>query len=308
MTTTTMPTTVRVRATPGVSPRTDFRALMLDSLHDRWRSFGGELKRCRKKYSEEGIHDLRVAIRRLISTLDLVDHIHPEADLRTARRALKRYLEMFGPLRDVHVQLLTIDQMRSSFPELQGFYDFLSKREDKLTRRLGMKLKRVKTGKIRKRIAAAAKQLEALPDTPAVQQKSRAAAILAIETAYNRVIERKQAITPTDGSSIHRMRVAFKKFRYMVESLPPLRGRTSSKQLKAMNTLQGSMGDIQDVEVLLANVQSFARRHGSEGEATLARALEELSHRRTALIETFLASVDTVFTFWKPVSKVKGVR
>ena len=42
------------------------------------------------------------------------------------------------------------------------------------------------------------------------------------------------------------------------------------------------MGDIQDAEVLLTNVQAFARTHGLEGEAALARALEELSRRRTA--------------------------
>ena len=308
MTATKTPTTVRARATPRAKPLTDFRALMLDSLQDRWQSFRVELKRCRKKYSEEAVHDLRVATRRLISTLDLVDCIHPEANLRKARRALKRQLDMFGPLRDVQVQLLTIDKMLSSFPELQEFYNFLAKRERKLMQHLSMELKRVKTGKIRKSIAVAVRQLEALPDTPAVQQEKRAEALLAIEMAFNRVVERKHAIAPTDGSSIHRMRVAFKKFRYMVESLGPLRGRTSSKQLKAMNAFQGSMGDIQDVDVLLANVQSFARTRGLEGEATLARALEELSRRRTSLIETFLASVDTVFTFWKPVSKVKGVR
>jgi CHAD domain-containing protein len=281
---------------------------MLDSLRDRWQSFSAELRGCRKQYSEEAVHDLRVATRRLISTLELVDRIHPEAQLRKARRALKRYLEMFGPLRDVQVQLLAIEKMLSSFPELQRFDDFLAKREGKLMRRLGSELKHVKTGKIRKSIAAAAKQLEALPDTPVVHREIRAAAILAIETAYNRVIERKQTITPAHSSSIHRMRVAFKKFRYMVETLGPLRGRTSSKQLKAMNAFQGSMGDIQDAEVLLANVQSFARTHGLEGEAALARALEELSRRRTVVIESFLASVDTVFTFWKPVSMVKGVR
>jgi CHAD domain-containing protein len=281
---------------------------MLDSLHDRWQSFSAELRGCRKQYSEAAVHDLRVATRRLISTLELVDRIHPEAQLREARRVLKRHLEMFGPLRDVQVQLLAIEKMLSSFPELQRFYDFLAKREGKLTRRLGSELKRLKIGKIRKNIAAAAKKLEALPDTPAVHREIRAAAILAIETAYNRVIERKQAITPAHSSSIHRMRVAFKKFRYMVETLSPLRRRTSSKQLKAMNAFQGSMGDIQDADVLLANVQSFARTHGLEGEAALARALEELSRRRTVVIEIFLASVDTVFTFWKPVSMVKGVR
>jgi CHAD domain-containing protein len=308
MTATKTPTTVRTRAIPRAKPLTDFRALMLNSLQDRWQSFRTELKRCRKKYSEEAVHDLRVATRRLISTLDLVDRIHPEANLRKARRALKRQLDMFGPLRDVQVQLLTIDKMLLSFPELQEFDNFLAKRERKLMQHLGMELKRVKTGKIRKSIVVAARQLEALPDTPAVQQEKRAEAILAIEMAFNRVVERKHVITPTDGPSIHRMRVAFKKFRYMVESLAPLRGRPISKQLKAMNAFQGSMGDIQDAEVLLSNMQAYASARGIEGEATLRRALEELSRRRIALIETFLGSADSLFTFWKPMSKVNGVR
>jgi CHAD domain-containing protein len=308
MTTTNIPTTVRARAAPRAKPLTDFRALMLGSLHDRWQSFRAELKRCRKKYSEEAVHDLRVATRRLISTLDLVDRMHPEANLRKTRRALKRQLDLFGPLRDVQVQLLTIEKMLSSFPELQEFHNFLVKRERKLMQRLSIELKRVKTGKIRKRIALAARQLAMLPDTPAVQQEQRAEAMQAIEMAFNRVVERKQAIAPTDGSAIHRMRVAFKKFRYMVESLAPVRGRTTSKQLKAMNAFQGSMGDIQDAEVLLSNVQAYASARGIEGGAALGRALDELSRRRMALIETFLRSVATVFTFWKPVSKVKGVR
>jgi CHAD domain-containing protein len=308
MTTIETPITSRARATPQAKPMISFRTLILDSLHDRWRSFRAEVKRCQKKYSEEAVHDLRVATRRLISTLDLVDSIHPEANLRQARRALKRQLDMFSPLRDVQVQLLTIDKMLPSFPELQEFYNFLVKRERKLMRRLGMELKRIKTSKVRRRIAVAARQVEALLDTPAVQQEKHAEAIRAIETAFNVVVERKQAIAPTDSASIHRMRVAFKKFRYMVESLAPLRGRATSKQLKAMNAFQGSMGDIQDAEVLLTSVQAFARKRGMEGAASLARAVEELSRQRTTLIDTFLGSADTLFTFWKPLSKVNGVR
>jgi CHAD domain-containing protein len=203
--------------------------------------------------------------------------------------------------------LLTIDKMLPSFPELQEFYDFLVKRERKLMQRLGTELKRIKSGKIRRRIAVAAGQVETLLQTPSVQQEKRAEAMLALESAFNRVVERKQAIAPTDSASIHRMRVAFKKFRYMVESLAPLPGLTTSKQLKAMNAFQGSMGDIQDAEVLLSSVQAFARERGMDSTASLARALEELSRRRTALIETFLGAADTLFTFWKPLSKANGV-
>ena len=307
MTTTKTPANSRTRAASRATPLTTFRSLLSDSLNDRWQSFRAEVKRCQKKYSEEAVHDLRVATRRLISTLDLLDSIDPEAKLRKARKALKRQLDMFSPLRDVQVQLLTIDKMLPSFPELQEFHDFLVKRERKLMQRLGMELKRLKTSKIRRRIAVAAGQVETLLQAPSAQRQKRAEAMLALESAFNQVVERKQAIAPTDSASIHRMRVAFKKFRYMVESLAPLPGLTTSKQLKAMNAFQGSMGDIQDAEVLLSSVQAFARERGMDSATSLARALEELSRRRTALIETFLETADTLFTFWKPLSKVNGV-
>jgi CHAD domain-containing protein len=308
MTTTKTPTTARARATPRAKSLTEFQALLLDSLHARWRTFRSELKRCQKKYSEEAVHDLRVAIRRLISTLDLVDRIHPGTKLRKARRALKKQLETFGPLRDVQVQLLSIEKILPSFPELQEFYDSLMKREHKLVQRLSVDLKAIKTGKIKTRVARAAGQLDALLDTPAAQQEKRAEAIQAVEIAFNRVVKRKQAIDPCDSASIHRMRVAFKKFRYLVESLAPVLGHVTSKQLKDMDAFQGSMGDIQDAEVLLTSVRTFAHKRGTECEAALAYALEELSSRRTALIETFLGSAAILFTFWKPVSAVNGAR
>jgi CHAD domain-containing protein len=308
MTATTTPTTARARATPRAKPLTNFQALILDSLHDRWRTFRSELKRCRKKYSEEAVHDLRVATRRLSSTLDLVDRIHPETKLRKARRALKKQLDTFGPLRDVQVQLLSIEKMLPSFPELQEFYDSLLKREHKLMQRLSVDLKAIKTGKIKARVARAAGQLETLLDTPVAQQEKRAEAIQAVEIAFNRVVERKQAIDPRDSASIHRMRVAFKKFRYLTESLAPVLSYITSKQLKAMDAFQGSMGDIQDAEVLLTSVRTFASKRGTECKAALAHALEELLRRRTALIETFLGSAAILFTFWNPVSTVNGAR
>ena len=308
MTATKTPTTARARATPRAKPPTDFQALILDSLHDRWRTFRSELKRCQKKFSEEAVHDLRVATRRLISTLDLVDRIHPETKLRKARRALKKQLDTFSPLRDVQVQLLSIEKMLPSFPELQGFYDSLMQREHKLVQRLSIDLKGIKTGKIKARVARAAGQLEILLDTPAAQQEKRTEAIQAVEIAFNRVVECKQAIDPSDSASIHRMRVAFKKFRYLVEALAPVLRYVTSQQLKAMDAFQGSMGDIQDADVLLTNVRTFARQRGTECEAALAHALEELFRRRTALIESFLGSAATLFTFWKPVSTVNGAR
>jgi CHAD domain-containing protein len=209
---------------------------------------------------------------------------------------------MLGPLRDVQVQLRSLEKMLPSRPELQGFYGSLLRRERKLVRRLSTEIGAVKTGKAAKVMRAVMQQVEMGLATPEMRQEKWAQATLAVEAAFNRVLERKRAIDPTASASIHRMRVAFKKFRYMVESLAPLLGWVSSKQLKGMDAFQGRMGDIQDAEVLLTSVMTFARRAGAEREALLSHPLEELSGRRTALISTFVEEADRLYTFWRPNS------
>jgi CHAD domain-containing protein len=290
------------RQKPTRQPLTDLSTSLLEALDERWRIFRTTLKRCQKKSSEESVHDLRVATRRLISTLDLLACINPAGNLRMAQRTLKRHLKAFGPLRDAQVQRLSIDKMLSSFPELGGFHAYLVKRERKRVQSLSGAVQRIRTGKIQRIIRTTSQQVETLLETPARRQEKRASALRAVDAAFNRVIERKLAIDPSDSPTIHRMRVAFKKFRYMVEALAPMLDRGTSKRLKAMNALQGSMGDIQDAEVLLMSVRTFMRKHGQEGDASLVRVLEELSRRRTVLIEDFLDSAKTVYTFWKPRS------
>jgi CHAD domain-containing protein len=271
-------------------------------MEERWQGYKIALKRCQKKYSEAAVHDLRVASRRLLATLDLHMQLHPTDDLRRIRRKLKKRLDMFSPLRDVQVQLLTVEPMLSSFPELQEFYDHLLKHERKLVQRLAEKIRAVKTPRMARLMRATAEEWQAILTTLAIRRQKRREAIVAVDVAFNRVVERKVAIDPSNPATIHRMRVGFKKFRYLVEALAPILPKASSKQLKAMNAFQGRMGDIQDSEVLLASVRTFAIETQEGSETTLAEACQELNRGRTALVEAFLPSADLVFTFWKPTS------
>ena len=64
--------------------------------------------------------------------------------------------------------------------------------------------------------------------------------------------------------AVHRTRIAFKKFRYMVEQLrsliPGLPGGLPGK----LRGHQKLMGDIQDCETLLAALDKFVRKEKSE--------------------------------------------
>jgi CHAD domain-containing protein len=149
---------------------------------------------------------------------------------------------------------------------------------------------------------ALADQWQATPRTPTMQRETRRAAIAAVDAAFSSVVEHKVALDSSDPATVHRMRVAFKKFRYSVEALAPLLPKASSKQLRAMKAFQDSMGDIQDSTVLLASIRTFARKKRGRFDTTLPAVYQELTRNRAALMEAFLPSTDLVFAFWKVMS------
>jgi CHAD domain-containing protein len=51
--------------------------LLLEALEKRWKTFLAELKRCRAEFSNEAVHDLRVALRRLLSLIQLLNCVEP---------------------------------------------------------------------------------------------------------------------------------------------------------------------------------------------------------------------------------------
>ena len=94
--------------------------------------------------------------------------------------------------------------------------------------------------------------------------------------------------------TIHRLRVAFKKFRYMVESLQPLLDGISRRRLDQLHDFQTRMGEIQDAEVLRQALNKFETKTG----ILQGRFLEALRRRQAKLTDGFIGVADQLFTFW----------
>ena len=92
--------------------------LLAAALDSRWRSYCEQLRHSQQQFSEEAVHQLRVATRRLLAQITLLSCVAPSAALEKARRILKRRLAALGDLRDAQVQRLFIEQKAVSFPEL----------------------------------------------------------------------------------------------------------------------------------------------------------------------------------------------
>jgi len=269
---------------------------LADSLETQWRRYRRRLQRCQERFSEEAVHDSRVETRRLLATVDLSGAFLPDDDLRKARRALKRHLNTFNQLRDTQVQLVYVERMTRAFPAARAFRNWLRKRESVFARQTRKAIKQVRIKRLGRRIARLEEQLrrcrKRTPRASAFETAWRA-----MDQAFARVARLCRRVAAADSATIHRTRVAFKRFRYMVEALSPLLPAVNDQHRHAMRGYQSMMGDIQDLEVLLATLEEFVR--GKKIADQPARQLrEELLRRRQWLIQVYLNAAGKLRDFW----------
>jgi CHAD domain-containing protein len=243
------------------------------------------------------VHELRVATRRLLAQFALLSCVVPSAALEKARRILKCRLAALGDLRDTQVQRLFIEQKAVRFPALVLVRAWLRRRERRLVKSAAEKVSRFKIKKLEKCISAMTDDLTANAGRSRVQRRLAAAVLRATTQAFAEAVERRRAINLADLRTIHQTRVAFKRFRYLVESLSPGLTGLSKRQLRALAYYQRKMGIIQDLEVMQACVAGYLQDN-KQHEVLLRPFARHLRQRRARALRSFLISADRLFEFW----------
>ena len=131
------------------------------------------------------------------------------------------------------------------------------------------------------------------------REKAYASALRGINKAFESVAHYCHLVRASETSTIHRTRVAFKRFRYMIEAMFALLPGVTEEHRRAMHGYQSMMGDIQDVEVLLAALDEVRRTNSARGKS-LGPLREELMRRRRWLIEVYLNASGKLRQFWPP--------
>jgi CHAD domain-containing protein len=276
-------------------------SFLANTLRRRWQSYRKQLRVCRNHFSERTVHDLRVASRRLIAQLVMLGSVGVGGDDEWVRRVLKRRLKALSELRDVHVQRLFIEQQVTRFPELVLFCDDLRRRERKLERAAAAKVKGFKTRKLRKSLLALE---DRLVRQSGQENRLTARVTQATAAAFADVVRRRQAIDPAKPNTIHRTRIAFKKFRYMLESLSPELTGLSKRDLRELAYYQRRMGILQDLEVMQQLLAGYVRQHRDTAEV-LEPFARHLRARRARALRSFLKSADALHGYW-PLARVSG--
>ena len=280
-------------------------AVLLKGLDNRCERYNDCFKLCQQEFSKETVHDLRVATRRLLITLEILETLFLGMKARKLRRDLKRQLDNLDQLMDTQVQIAYVEDEMVGVKGISSFLKYLYRREANLLKEVEHNIRSISIGDQNRRLAKIRLSAETRLQVPDV----RARLIAAVDSSYANILHKYSKINPKDTESIHRTRIAFKSFRYTVEVIHPLLVRFPADLLKAMNDYQGLMGDIQDIEVLQDTLKVFGKKHP---DVDISKSMAFVDEQHRLQVESYLSSMGALLAFWRytprqpyPWNKVK---
>ena len=283
---------MNITKTKDVSSVIPVNELLLEALAVCWKNYQIELQRCREEFSNEAVHDLRSAARRMLALIQLLNSTSPRPRLEKLNRAFKDQLDQFDDLRDTQVILAEISEAIRELPQLQAFEEHLREVEKSLLKTLRKKLKVIDLFDVSKRIRRMRESLKAESNDHLLPQIFQS-----VDDAFLMTKQRQDWINPAQATTIHRVRITFKTFRYMVEITHPLLSGFPIGNLKLMNDYQALMGEIQDVEIIMQALADAPADAASFDPEPVRRYYERC---HADAISAYMEVMNRLDLFWRP--------
>jgi CHAD domain-containing protein len=223
----------------------------------------------------EALHDFRVAMRRLRSTLRAYQ---PQLDAvvpAKLRRRLRDLARATGEARDVEVQISWLEHQREELPPARraGVPWLLARLTQRRDHAYGDVRERIapKFDRLARRLRRA---LESVPAPDATLPASLTSVIAQLLEDQGRDLERRLALigSPANHAEAHAARVRVKRARYLLE--PVVReAAPAAPLLRRLKQVQQLLGDLHDLHVVIARLGDAA----AEAAAERTRRLHELA-------------------------------
>lgn len=205
--------------------------------------------------------------------------------------------------RDVQVQQGMLGPMVSGHPSLAVFLEHLKSMESSAGSWLARELASFPEAEVSGAVTAVLAALLKVGAGSAAEVRARRRLSGRFRRSHLRLLALRSGIDPADPGTIHRLRVAFKKYRYLAEPLAGMSGNQDPEALPRMHQLQGAMGDIQDLAVLLRDLRSWAAR--SENRRELDPLTRLLALRLGENISSFISAASEMDSFVFPFGHAK---
>ncbi len=224
---------------------------------------------------EEAIHDLRVGSRRLRALIDLLEPAVGRRALRRLRRPIRGLTRELGQLRNLDESRRLLQELEE--PDLTPLLGDLAHRRRRESRRILRLVEELPCKRLQRGLRDAAARMPA---------GGRLAGLLSSHslTLYRPIHDLLQLPRLAElAIERHALRIAIKKWRYFTELLEQLTGRDQTTLLAQLKTYQGLLGDLNDRELLLTQLQQDTGLTAETRERTTAR----MQRRRLQLVRRF---------------------
>jgi len=246
----------------------------------------------RSKNLDEAVHELRAAARRFHSIARILPDSVPNRKAKRALRVAEDLLDSTGDFRDITVQHDGLESfVRGNSKVAKKVDRYFRRRHRREARKLSRAMDSLRLRKAHRRLRRLAKDLRA-------DKKSRDTAARTLAAAFDEIRSARQNVNPTDPRSVHRLRIALKRFRYILEILEPVLPAVRGQRASSVKSLQRTMGDIRDNETLVGTLSAKAK-DAPQLLPDTAAVLVKLDRRHGSMMRSFLKSVDAILAYWE---------
>lgn len=225
----------------------------------------------------EGVHQMRVASRRLRSALRDFDELLGRDAV--PQRRLKEVADALGDVRDQDVALAALEKVRKKAGQgvIEGIGLLISEREAVRARareRLEAVIAEASLAELRQKFLQRLDRVGADGRQKKGDKRKRVTKkVLSFRQAGRAVIESRlkelrefsnSLHYPFDVEPLHRMRIAAKRLRYALELFAPCWGGRLTPCSREVAELQTSLGELRDCDLWLADLGARLDRHRDE--------------------------------------------
>jgi CHAD domain-containing protein len=243
-----------------------------------------------RKGDPDGVHDLRVAIRKIRSAISVLEEtVIDDGALRKQDRRLSRLFSALGDVRDHDVLASRVKSTAKRTglrrKKLRVLVRALDRRRDEARRELRRALRSDEPARLFRKIGRDV--VRAVTDTQPKRDDHR---VLVRHFAASVLVRRYETVlayelvVPASLEVLHRLRVAIKKLRYAIDFFADVLGKRARTLDDPLQTAQDQLGELHDHHVERALVANVERQHGSK------RALGALRDADDAEAERLLAA------------------
>lgn len=219
--------------------------------------------------AEAGIHQMRVACKRLRESMRLFAPVYHRSEFKSILRLVDELNDHLGAVRDQDVLVDHVGLLGDlDAPLLKDLTAHLDARRQQYQEALNQELAKIRDERLPDRLGEIVVDGRHGRQHEVAGQRCRPFARAAISIRLDKVISRMKAVEGEhDAPGLHLVRVANKQLRYAMEPFVPIFDRRIEMAYHRVSELHTTLGDLHDLDVLRDTVADFAHEHNRAAEA-----------------------------------------